>query len=117
LTEMGQQFLGVVLGPEALAIYRIAITESLSFPDLGQTFYGAGPLRSRAVLSDYLTKMDAKGLLRIPDADFAASAFFGMLVARFQMPLLLRQRKDPTTRELNDAVAKVVKIFLKGVAA
>ena len=115
LTQMGQLFLGVVLKEEALCIYRIALTEAQTFPELGKTFYANGPLRSRAVLADYLTRMTEKGVLEIKDADLAANVFLGMLTARFQMPLLMGHRKDVPQREINDSVRQIVDIFLRGV--
>jgi TetR/AcrR family transcriptional repressor of mexJK operon len=115
LTQMGQLFLGVVLKEDALSIYRIAVTEAQNFPELGKLFYANGPQRSRTVLADYLKKMDARGILSIDDADFAASMFIGMLVSRFQMPLLLGHRKEVPQREINDAVRRIVDIFLGGV--
>ena len=115
LTQMGQLFLGVVLKPDALSIYRIALTEAQNFPELGKLFYANGPQRSRGLLADYLKKMDAKGVLSIEDADFSANIFIGMLVARFQMPLLLGHRKDVPVREINEGVRRIVDIFLHGV--
>ena len=117
LTEMARQFLEMVLKPDAISLYRIAITEAQNFPEFSKTFYENGPLRSRAVLIEYLDKMNKKGELKINNPELAAHAFVGMALSRFQMPMLLNQRKEVTSREINDAVHEIVSIFLNGVRA
>jgi TetR/AcrR family transcriptional repressor of mexJK operon len=115
LTQMGELFLGVVLRADAIGIYRIAITEAQSFPELGKAFYANGPQKSRALLAEYFTRMDKKGELAIEDGELAANVFIGMLLGRFHMPLLLGQRAAPTAREVTETVRQVVDMFLNGV--
>jgi TetR/AcrR family transcriptional repressor of mexJK operon len=114
LTEIAKEFLGVVLEPDALNIYRTAITESQHFPELGKLFYESGPKRSRAILAEYLSKVDASGEMKVPNPELAAGIFLNMLLGRIQMQCLLGLKKDVSPAEKNEIIRYVVTVFLYG---
>lgn len=114
LTMIGQQFLSVVLEPDAINIYRTAITEAAHFPELGQLFYDSGPKRSRAMLACYLEKLNNDGILKIPNPELAASIFLSMLMGRVQMQRLLGLKTQVSAKEKNEIIRYVVQIFLHG---
>jgi TetR/AcrR family transcriptional repressor of mexJK operon len=117
LTNIGQQYLGIVLEPDAVNIYRTAITESQKFPELGKLFYEAGPKRSTAILADYLKSLHTKKILNVPNPELAANTFMGMLLNRIQMKCMLGFQKRVSEEEKNDIVRYVVKVFLYGNTA
>ncbi len=59
----------------ALAMYRICVTESPRFPEIGRAFYESGPELGRARLGAYFRAAQARGQLNIEDFDLAADQF------------------------------------------
>ena len=114
LTDLGEQFLGVVFEPDAINIYRTAITETAKFPALGQLFYESGPKRTQALLSSYLKKLHDKGELKVPNPELAAGIFLNMLTGRFHMQRLLGVKKQITAKEKSDIIQTAVDVFLSG---
>jgi TetR/AcrR family transcriptional repressor of mexJK operon len=118
LTVCGRHFLDVVLHPDAINIYRTAITQAPHFPDMGKLFYESGPKRSMKILAEYLgsylTTLDSRGILHVPDSMRAAGVFFSMLVGRMQMRILLGVDKRIGRKEIEDHIGYVVQVFLCG---
>ena len=114
LTETAEQFLSVVLQPQAVNIYRTAITQVQQFPELGKLFYESGPMRCMAILASYLKKLHLNGELNIADPKHAAGVFFSMLVGRMQMRMLLGVEKQISQKEIDNNIRYVVRIFLRG---
>jgi TetR/AcrR family transcriptional repressor of mexJK operon len=114
LTEMGRQFLSVVLQPEAINIYRTAITQVAHFPDIGKLFYASGPMRCKELFADYLKGQHQRGTLHVSDPTRAANLFFSMLVGRMHMRLLLGVDKRIPQTEISEHIHYVVGVFLRG---
>lgn len=114
LTDIGEQFLGIVMEPDAVNMYRTAITETAKFPDLGLLFYESGPKRTQAILSDYLKKLHDKGELKVPNPELAAGIFLNMLTGRLHMQRLLGVKKQITAKEKEEIIQTAVHIFLNG---
>lgn len=81
LRAVAQRLLELMMSPEAAAVYRIVVAESLRAPDLARAFYEAGPERSRGLLGATLTFLAERGDLVVPDPWIAADQFIGMLRA------------------------------------
>ena len=114
LAHIGQQFLDVALEPDAINIYRTAISEAAHFPDLGLLFYESGPKRSQAVLSSYLKKLHDKGELKVPNPELAAGIFMSMLKGPIHTQRLLGVRKKVSKKEKEEIIRTAVDIFLHG---
>ena len=114
LHTIGHQYLSVVMEQDALNIYRIAITETVKFPALGQLFYELGPKRSKTMLAEYLQRLSDKGELNVPNAELAAGMFLNMLTGRLHMARLLGVKKKATAKEKDELVKYAVHIFLRG---
>ena len=57
------------------SIFRVCVSESERFPELGRMFYEAGPKMGSERLSGYLHYMSEQGVLNIDDAPLAADQF------------------------------------------
>jgi AcrR family transcriptional regulator len=114
LTEMATQFLSVVLQPQAVNIYRTAITQVQHFPELGKLFYDSGPMRCMGILADYLGRLHKRGELVVPDPTKAAGVFFNMSIGTMQKRLLLGVDKRISQKEIDAHIRYVVGIFLRG---
>ncbi len=117
LTETARHFLSVVLQPQAVNIYRTAITQVQHFPELGKLFYESGPMRCMKILADYLGKLHQRGELDIPDATRAAGTFFSMITGTLQKRQLLGVVKVISRKEIDDHAQYVVGVFLRGQRA
>ena len=114
LTQIGRQFLDLVMEADSINIYRTAITESKHFPELGKLFYESGPARSKAVLTDYMNKMHAMGKLRITHSGLATDMFLNMLKGGTHMQRLLGVKKRVSDEEKDEIVHYAVQVFLYG---
>jgi AcrR family transcriptional regulator len=76
LRAAAERILGYLTSDFGLAMYRICVTESPHFPEIGRAFYESGPELGRARLGCYLRSAVARGTLHIDDIDLAADQFF-----------------------------------------
>ena len=76
LRAAAERILGYLTSDFGLAMYRICVTESPHFPEIGRAFYESGPELGRARLGFYLRSAVERGALRIDDIDLAADQFF-----------------------------------------
>jgi hypothetical protein len=91
LRRLASDLLGIILSPEALAINRAVVAEAPRLPEIGETFYAAGPTLALARLTRILNDLTRRGLLRIPEneAPLVAELFLNMLKGDAHMRELL----------------------------
>ncbi len=112
LQAFAADFFALMLEPRSLALYRLIISESARFPELGASIYNAGAGKLIEVLADYLTRESRLGTLTIPDPERAAEQFVGMLSGRVQLRALLGVSKRPSPQEINSRIEHSVSAFL-----
>jgi TetR/AcrR family transcriptional regulator, mexJK operon transcriptional repressor len=76
LHDAGRRMLDYLTSDFALAMYRICVSETPRFPEIGRAFYEGGPEMGRACFGSYLHDATARGVLRVDDIDLAADQFF-----------------------------------------
>lgn len=109
LRQIGLHVLELILSPESLAIYRVVIAEAPRLPELGEAFYHAGPAMGRAKVGAYLTGMNERGLMDVPDPHQAADLFFGMLKGNIHMRGLLGMPVEQhEIEEIADSAARMM---------
>ncbi|MDG1736502.1 MAG: TetR/AcrR family transcriptional regulator [Paracoccaceae bacterium] len=57
------------------SIFRVCVSESIRFPELGRTFYETGPKMGSERLASYFAFVTEQGLLNVDDAQLAADQF------------------------------------------
>ena len=114
LIAMGLKYLSVNLLPDAIALYRIVLSEGVQFPELAK-MYWEFPKMFKANISGLLTEWNRQGIISIPDPDTAAAHFLGMLRSPLEMPLLFELKKTPTKNDIDTLVKQAVSIFLNGL--
>lgn len=114
LTHMGLDFLDKVFEPDSLNIYRTAIMQSQTFPELGKLFYANGPERLIGILSQYFSGLHEKGTLDIGQPTLAASTFLNMLAGNLRMRCLLGLAGSVSAKEKQAVIEYAVALFLKG---
>jgi len=93
LYELSLRFMTLITAPEALALHRVIIGECTRLPEVGEAFYGVGPTRARARISDLFRDMTARGLLTIPESDMEimTDLFIGMMKGDLHLRALIGQ--------------------------
>jgi AcrR family transcriptional regulator len=114
LTAIGGRLLRFLLQPQVLAIYRIAVAESVRFPELGRAFWAAGPNVFRERFAKWLAVQSAAGRLSVGDAHAASDQFGALLRANVFMRATLGLPPGPSEEETDNTVRRAVSTFLHG---
>ncbi len=112
LKQLGQNYLGLLLAPSAIGLYRIVVAETPRFPALGQAFYAAGPDLVKRRLAEYLTRAAADGQLSVRNSEQAAEHFLALLRGDLQFRTLFGVCPAPSRSAIAHAVAAVVDCFM-----
>ena len=115
LKAYGRQILKIVLDPDALAVFRVVLSESSQFPELSQMFCSAGPDPMCGFLSNYLSELDSAGILAVRDPAVAADQFINMVKGPFFTNLVFGVGEPPSEAEAERTLDQAVSIFLGGV--
>jgi TetR/AcrR family transcriptional repressor of mexJK operon len=113
LSEIGRNFLSLILPPQAVAIFRVVIGETARFPDLGRIFFESGPNQMRATLSAFLAKAAERGRLDIAEPMRAAEHLIGMLQTPVHLHVLFGVKDGFTKAEIDKVVKDAVEAFLR----
>lgn len=118
LAAMSRRWLGFMLSPHTLAIYRIVIADAVRFPDLARAFHAAGPGQGHAWLGAWVAEEVRLGRLRADtDPELAAAQMIGMLRGDLYLRCVLGLASDPTPAELDAVIQPAVETFLRAFGA
>lgn len=112
LHRLGQNFMRVLLSPDALAFYRMLMSEVWRFPELGPMFYDSKPCAARDRLAGFLARAAEHGLIAVDEPELAAEQFFGMIRGLMHLRGLFGVGL-PNERELTHRVEHAVNAFLR----
>jgi len=115
LKYLGLHIMESVLEPEALDVFRVVLTESIIFPELGQAFWKAGPDVMKGFLVEYLIELDRRKVLKIQNAELSAFQFMGMIKWPYHMRVLFGAGNLPTKKEINESLDLAVSTFVNGL--
>ena len=114
LTALGLSFVEMILTPEVVAVHRTCIGESESYPHVSELFYEAGPQRTISEIAACMSEFDKRGLLKIPDARFAAAQFLCMVKGEVSIQSELNVEKRLSDETVTAYVHSCVAMFLRG---
>ena len=112
LSQAGHKFLGFLYSEMGQRIFKICLSESERFPDLGQQFYQSGPMIMRRVMVDYLSSARARNELQVDDIDLAADQFAELCKADLWPKLLFGIQSTVTEAEITRVVDGAVDTFM-----
>lgn len=115
LTSIGATFLGVLISPHVLALYRVVVAESARFPELGATFLRFGPDAAYTRLGVYLREQTKAGALMIEDPETSARQFLESVKGDLHLRALLQPERLPAQAEIERQVQVAIAVFLRGV--
>lgn len=115
LTALARAYIGVVLGPTGLALFRVAIAEAPRFPHLAQTFYSAGPRVIRTMVAEPLARAAESGEIDVSrvGVDAAAGVFVSLVRGDAFIQYLTHPDATPSTAQLDEWVEIAVTTFLR----
>ena len=112
LRGLGMQLVGFMLSDFGRRIFRIAMAESVRFPELGRRFYESGPQVTRERIAAYLDRACARGELEIPDTALAAEQFVALCKAQMFPRCYLAACAPVESGEAERVVTGAVEMFM-----
>ncbi|MGY6548702.1 MAG: TetR/AcrR family transcriptional regulator [Roseinatronobacter sp.] len=112
LREAARRFLAYLTSDFAQAMFRICVSESPRFPEIGAAFYECGPELGRARLGAYMRSACARGQLQIDDIDLAADQFCQLCQTTITDRMLCGVQQYFTETEITRIVDSAVAMFL-----
>ena len=116
LTAIGERFLGGLLEPERIWLFRMLVSETFQFPELYQEYLASGPQKSQKLLVAFLTQYEKKGRLKLEDKEIQAAQFIETLKGPLHLRAVFNPDYTPTPAVVKRHVEIAVRTFLHGVA-
>lgn len=116
LRSVGSDFLGLLLTPQTLAIFRVVVAESARFPALGRIFFESGPRRVLGRLEGFLRSAADRGQLHVDDPHRAAEHFLGLLKGELHLKMVLGIAEEVSAQAFDATVEAAVSTFLRAYA-
>ena len=114
LYAVGKRFLGVLMHPGGLGLYRLVSAEGARFPELVTRVFESGPKAAADHLAGYFRTQVKQGELSLADPDLAARHFLEMVKGDLHTRALFGVPPTPTADEIEACVRGAVQIFLAG---
>lgn len=115
LQRFGEQFLAFVSEAEAVATYRVVVSEA-AHSDIGQAFYEAGPKHTLDAMTRFLSGAMDRKQLRRADATMAAQHLLALL-SHGERRYFLRNPPTLTRAQIKRSVENALDVFFDGYAA
>lgn len=106
----------VAFSPEGIAVYRLIITEAVSFPEVALAYVRALSAYSQELIR-WLDDQVRKGWLRLADPPRASRMLVGMILSEARRNSILGLAPPPSADEQARMVDEALAIFLRGSLA
>ncbi|SFH80873.1 TetR/AcrR family transcriptional regulator [Bradyrhizobium sp. Gha] len=104
----------LALDPEVVALQRMVLQQSATFPDLAANFYRDGIARTAAALVGWLREQVKKKRIALDNVDEAAGMMIGMMVSAPQRAAIYAQLTLPSRKEIERRARVCAAILLDG---
>ncbi len=103
--------------PESLAYVRLVVAASAKFPEIGRSFYEAGPAYAIDKIATYLERKMAEGTLKRRDPRLTAMQFVDLVQSGVTKPCLfgVESMADKIGKEA--VIDSAISLFLDGMKA
>ncbi len=118
LTDFGEHFLALVLNDDSIATFRLAVSESDRFPEIGLAIYNSGISQNLGRMTEFLRHAKDNGQLR-SDADVAVAAeqFLDLCLTTLHRKRLLNVIPEPGSAAIRTNVVHAVSMFMRAYGA
>jgi len=106
----------LTLAPDVLATFRLVVSETCRFPELGKTFYEDALRRTAEIMAAWLERQCRLGRIRLDDPLLAAGMLRGMMVLEPLRAALLGQAPPPDAEHIAERARSCAAVFLRGCA-
>jgi AcrR family transcriptional regulator len=104
----------LILDAEVIALQRMILSESDTFPEMAETFYRGAMRRTVGALAAWLELQEKRGRIAIGDADEAAGMLLGMMAFEPQRAVWFGHKAPLDRKAIEARVRACVALFLKG---
>jgi AcrR family transcriptional regulator len=104
----------LALDPEVVALQRMVLQQSATFPDLAANFYRDGIARTAAALAGWLRDQVKKKRIALDNVDEAAGMMIGMMVSAPQRAAIYASLTLPSRKEIVKRARVCAAILLDG---
>jgi AcrR family transcriptional regulator len=114
LTDIGTDYLNIILSPTGVALYRVIVAEAPRFPDLARQFYLAGPKVVADLLAEQIAVFVKEGQLQLKGMGIGdvTKLFVSLLRHEAQFELLTHPASRPSAAQVDHWVELAVTTFL-----
>ena len=118
LTDFGEHFLELVLSNENIAMFRLAVSESDRFPEIGKAIYNSGISQNLRRVTEVLRHAKEGGQLQSDvDVAVAADQFLDLCLTGDHRKRLLNVIPEPSAAEIRANVKHAVSTFMRAFGA
>jgi len=104
----------LLLASEVIALQRVILGDSDKFPEIAETFYHKAIRRTEEALAGWLRAQQARGTIKLDDAQGAAGMLLGMLAFQPQRAVMFGHKPPPTRHEIEHRARTCAALFLRG---
>jgi AcrR family transcriptional regulator len=116
LRRFCKEFLAKVTAAEGAALYRLVVSESQRFPEIGRIFHDRGPRLTQLQLADFLGDAMDRGRLRRDDPLVAARQLIGLCLSGSRQQLLIGLIDAASAADLEHDIDQAMDIFMRAYA-
>ncbi|MQA40149.1 TetR/AcrR family transcriptional regulator [Rugamonas aquatica] len=116
MEDFALRFLELVTAPSFASLHRMVVAEARTTPELAETFYKAGPLRTREELMRFFARPDIRAQLRpeIP-LETLAVHMITCIMGDTMVRMLFPSDKPPSIEELRARATLGLDLFFRAV--
>jgi AcrR family transcriptional regulator len=105
--------LSLILNDRHIAVVRATIASAWKHDKIGPKYYEVGALTAQRALAQYFELHTKSGEVLVPDPQWAAHEFQGLLFWERMVAQLVGARQAPSEAEIEDQATKAVAAFLR----
>lgn len=117
LFQLGTNILSALLSRPAVALYKLAVSESNRFGAAANAYWEEAPRRAIEAVRTVLEGAHVRGEVDVEDPALTAHQFVAMLRGDIHLEILFGLRSCPGPTEINSRVASAVDLVLCGALA
>ena len=109
-----EQLGNAILGPTAVGLFRLSVSEAVRFPAIAEAFYREGAARHIGHLETWLARQHTRGLIALDDPKAGAMMMTSFGILEPLRANALGVRALPSPDEIKKRARMAAKIFARG---
>jgi AcrR family transcriptional regulator len=115
LAQFAQQYMDVVMSPDAIELYRLILAEGPRFPDLVKSFYRIGPDRVTARVAKELRLWAERGRINTDDPERIAAQFLDTVRGELHLRVMAGLPPDNLAIAIKSNIDHAVRTFWRAI--